>query len=220
MAHGAPRYLSFVMAAAAPRGGASFGGGADGVGALSGHGFNASGYFVRQRFGFGRLAAVFIAAGALVYGLAAVALGDCAAPISALARQPVMRHKRAITSVTAAWGDVSKGNLMSEPKPRVLSGVSRPVICIWAIISAPFAILSNCKIVMNACIAWSIYTPLPCSKIRPNWPPIRAKWPLLLPPGRPENHIVFNQAQVPQHAELAWVLMRGEDGLAQSDDAI
>ena len=225
MAHGAPRDLSFVMAAAAPRGGASFGGGADGVGALSGHGFNASGYFVRQRFGFGRLARRVYCGRGIGLWAGGGRFGRIAPRrYRPLARQPVMRHKRAYNHLrNRRMGRCEqKGNLMSEPKPRVLSGVQptgnlhlgnylgaiRNFVemqnsheCLYCVVDLhaitvfqdPQELAANTREVAAAFIAAGV---------------------------DPKNHIVFNQAQVPQHAELAWVLNCGEDGLAQSDDAI
>ena len=121
-----------------------------------------------------------------------------------------MRHKQAMTAcATAAWGGVSKkGNLMSEPKPRVLSGVQptgnlhlgnylgaiRNFVelqnsheCLYCVVDLhaitvfqdPAELAANTREVAAAFIAAGV---------------------------DPKNHIVFNQAQVPQHAELAWVL--------------
>ena len=84
---------------------------------------------------------------------------------------------------------------------------SRPAICISAIISAPSAISSSCRTATTASIASST-----CTR-SPSWQdPVeltratREVTAAFIACGiDPKRNIVFNQSQVAEHAELAWV---------------
>jgi tryptophanyl-tRNA synthetase len=101
-----------------------------------------------------------------------------------------------------------KGNLMSEPKLRVLSGV-QPTgnLHLGNYLGAirNFVELQNsheclyCVVDLHAITVFQ-----DPAKLAANTREVAAAF--IAAGVDPKNHIVFNQAQVPQHAELAWVL--------------
>ena len=93
-------------------------------------------------------------------------------------------------------------------RERVFPECSRPAICISATISAPSSSSSRCSRSTTASIAWSTCTPSRSGRIPPSLPPrATARSPRPSSPAASirRKHIVFNQSQVAEHAELAWV---------------
>ena len=84
---------------------------------------------------------------------------------------------------------------------------SRPATCTSAIISAPSSASSSCRTATTASIASSICTRSRSGRIPPNCrSAIREVTAAFIACGiDPKKHIVFNQSQVAEHAELAWV---------------
>ena len=84
---------------------------------------------------------------------------------------------------------------------------SRPAICISAIISAPSSASSSCRTATTASIASSTCMRSRCGRTRPSCRKRSARSPRPSSPAAsiPKKHIVFNQSQVAEHAELAWV---------------
>ena len=100
---------------------------------------------------------------------------------------------------------------------------SRPATCISATISAPSSASSSCRTATTASIASSTCTRSRCGRTRPSCRTPSARSPRRSSPAASirEKHIVFNQSQVAEHAELAWVFnCVARARLAQPDDAV
>ena len=84
---------------------------------------------------------------------------------------------------------------------------SPPATCTSATISAPSSASSNCRTATTAFIASSICMRSRFGRIPPSLPnTIREVTAAFIACGiDPAKHIVFNQSQVAEHAELAWI---------------
>ena len=118
------------------------------------------------------------------------------------------------------WGFTT----MTVPFRASFPACSRPAICISGNYLGRHGELDPAAgHAMSASIAWSICTRSPSGRIRRNCNrAIRDVTAAYIACGLdPKRSIIFNQSQVAEHAELAWMLqLRGPDGLAQPHDPV
>ena len=112
----------------------------------------------------------------------------------------------------AAGGDahgrpVRRGDCAWRLRNWCFPACSRPATCISAIISAPSSASSSCRTATTASIASSTCMRSRSGRIPTELPKaIREVTAAFIACGiDPKKHIVFNQSQVAEHAELAWV---------------